>query len=242
MRAATTLLASGSANSGSAKRSETWTTRPSSAARPVIVARAGVNVRPRTNASISGASPGSRTGGIRPRRGSQVRDIRAAQPRRGLDYGVEHRLQIEGRTADQLQQVARRGLVFERLFEVARAGLQFAEQPRILHRDDRLVGKGAHQFDLPLGERLDPQPGERNHADRLAVAQERHPNHGAAPGRHGLGKRELRLSAEVLDMHDPAFERRPRGDYAIATGDHGSLAMDRPTLGSIAPHELATKR
>jgi hypothetical protein len=28
-----------------------------------------------------------------------------------------------------------------------------AEQPRVLHRDDRLVGKGAHQLDLPLGER-----------------------------------------------------------------------------------------
>ncbi len=31
-----------------------------------------------------------------------------------------------------------------------------AEQPRILDRDDRLVGKSAHQFDLPFGERLDP--------------------------------------------------------------------------------------
>ena len=34
--------------------------------------------------------------------------------------------------------------------------LQFAKQPRILDRDDRLVGKGPHQFDLSLGERLDP--------------------------------------------------------------------------------------
>ena len=34
--------------------------------------------------------------------------------------------------------------------------LQFTEQPRVLDRDDRLVGKGAHQFDLPLGERLAP--------------------------------------------------------------------------------------
>ena len=31
-------------------------------------------------------------------------------------------------------------------------------------------------------------------------------------------------------MHDPAFERRPRGDYAVATGDYGSLAHRRPTL------------
>jgi hypothetical protein len=48
---------------------------------------------------------------------------------------------------------------------VARAGLQFAEQPRVLHRDDRLVGKGAHQFDLPLSERSHPLPGNRDGAD-----------------------------------------------------------------------------
>ena len=65
-------------------------------------------------------------------------------------------------------------------FAVARgqlvgAGLQFAEQPRVLHRNDRLVGKGAYQFDLPLGERLDPLPGKSDDADWLAVAQQRHP-------------------------------------------------------------------
>jgi hypothetical protein len=31
---------------------------------------------------------------------------------------------------------------------------QFAEQPHILDRDNRLIGKGADQFDLPFGERL----------------------------------------------------------------------------------------
>jgi len=31
-------------------------------------------------------------------------------------------------------------------------------------------------------------------------------------------------------MHDPAFERHPRGD-AVATGDNRSLAHRRPKLG-----------
>ena len=53
------------------------------------------------------------------------------------------------------------------------AGLQFVDQPRILDRDHRLVGEGADQLDLPLGERLDAQSGQRDHADRLAVAQQR---------------------------------------------------------------------
>ena len=41
-------------------------------------------------------------------------------------------------------------------FAVARgqfvgALLQFAQKPGVLDRDDRLIGKGADQFDLPLG-------------------------------------------------------------------------------------------
>src|SRR6516165_7277107 len=49
----------------------------------------------------------------------------------------------------------------------------FTEQPRILDRDDRPVGKGAHQFDLPLGARLDPLPREIDRAENLPLAQER---------------------------------------------------------------------
>jgi len=51
-------------------------------------------------------------------------------------------LHIGGRAADDAEHIAGRGLVFERFFEVTRASLQFAEQPRILHRDHRLFGKG----------------------------------------------------------------------------------------------------
>jgi hypothetical protein len=50
-------------------------------------------------------------------------------------------LQIEGRAADHLQNVAGRGLVVERLLKIARALSQFVEQPRVLHRDDRLRGE-----------------------------------------------------------------------------------------------------
>jgi hypothetical protein len=66
-------------------------------------------------------------------------------------------------------------LVFERFFEVARAGLQFPEQPGILQSNHRLVGKGAHQFDLPLGKRPDALAVQHDRADHGALAQERHP-------------------------------------------------------------------
>jgi hypothetical protein len=139
-------------------------------------------------------------------------------------------LHIGSRAADDVEHVAGRGLVFERFFEVARARLQFAEQPRILHRDDRLVGKGPHQFDLPLGKRLHSIPREINRAEHGPLAQQRHPEHGTSSGRHSLGHREVRVSADVRDMHGIAFERHPTGN-AFATRDEGSLTQDRPELG-----------
>src|ERR1700730_8199957 len=61
-----------------------------------------------------------------------------AQPRGGLHQRIEHRLQIESRATYDLEHVAGRGLVFERFFEIAVAFAQFAEQPRVLHRNHRL--------------------------------------------------------------------------------------------------------
>jgi len=105
-------------------------------------------------------------------------DIGAAKPGGRLHYCVQHRLHIGGRAADDPEHIAGRGLVFERFFEVARARLQFAEQPRVLDRDDGLVGKGAHQFDLPLGVWLHAISPEIDHAEHLPLAQQRHPKSG----------------------------------------------------------------
>src|SRR5262249_52360961 len=41
--------------------------------------------------------------------------IRIAQPRRGLDQGIEYFLQIEGRPTDDLQNIGGRRLLFQRL-------------------------------------------------------------------------------------------------------------------------------
>src|SRR5262250_2444839 len=92
--------------------------------------------------------------------------------------------------------------------EVARAGLQFAEQPRILHRDDRLVGKGANQFDLPFGERLDPLPRQREHTNRLTLAQQRHAQRcPRLPEFSRLWQRVFRVCGDVGDVADLTFER-----------------------------------
>src|SRR5215831_8922033 len=101
---------------------------------------------------------------------------RAAVRARLFQYRLKDRLELTGRGVDDLQYLGRRGLLLQRL-------AQLGQQPRILDRNHRLVGEGAHQFDLPIRERLDPKAVKCDDADWLALAQERHPKYGASPGR-----------------------------------------------------------
>ena len=62
------------------------------------------------------------------------RHVRLAQSRRRLDQRIEHRLQIEGRAADDLEHVGGGGLLLQRF-------AQLVEQAGVLDRDDGLVGE-----------------------------------------------------------------------------------------------------
>src|SRR5215813_4960605 len=148
--------------------------------------------------------------------GSDVPAFRLTQPQGLFEHRVEYWPEIALRRVDDLQYFGSGGLLLQCL-----SGL--GDQPRVFDRDDRLVGKGTHQLDLPLGERFHPKTVKCDDADWLALAQEWHPKYGASPGRQNLGHRVLRVSADVCDMHDPAFESHPPGD-SVATGDNGSLA------------------
>jgi hypothetical protein len=65
---------------------------------------------------------------------SDNRLIGLAELDRRSREGVENRLKVKGRAADDLQHVGGRGLLLERL-------AQLVEQPRVLDGDDRLSGK-----------------------------------------------------------------------------------------------------
>ena len=65
---------------------------------------------------------------------SDDRLIGLAELDRRSREGVENRLKVKGRAADDLQHVGGRGLLLERL-------AQLVEQPRVLDGDDRLSGK-----------------------------------------------------------------------------------------------------
>ena len=73
-------------------------------------------------------------------------NIRLAQSRRRFDQRIEHRLQIEGRAADDLEHVGGGGLLLQRF-------AQLVEQPRVLDGDDGLGSEVLYQSYLFIGER-----------------------------------------------------------------------------------------
>src|SRR5687768_1116249 len=59
-----------------------------------------------------------------------------------FDDGIEHRLHVGRRAADDTQHLRGCGLMFQRLAKFGIAFLQLFEQPYVLDRNDGLVGKG----------------------------------------------------------------------------------------------------
>ena len=66
-------------------------------------------------------------------------------PHCAVQHGVEHRRQLAGRTADDLEHVGGRRLLLKQF-------AQLVEQPRVLDGDDGLGSEILHQFDLLFGE------------------------------------------------------------------------------------------
>jgi hypothetical protein len=69
-----------------------------------------------------------------------------AKPGSRLNQSLKHRLEIEGRAADDLEHVGRSSLLLQRFS-------QLVEQARVLDRDDGLVGEVLDQLDLLVSER-----------------------------------------------------------------------------------------
>ena len=63
----------------------------------------------------------------------------AREPHRRVDQRLQHAVEIEHRAADDLQHVGGGGLLLQSL-------LRLVEQPRVLDRDDGLIGEGADDF------------------------------------------------------------------------------------------------
>src|SRR5262245_5284469 len=96
-----------------------------------------------------------------------------------LDNGLKRRTDVRWRGGDHIQDVGAAGLVSEGFLQVTLFRLHLVEQPRILDRNDRLVGKRLDQLDLPLSKGLHHRTREREGADRRAFSQQGDAEHGA---------------------------------------------------------------
>ena len=104
-----------------------------------------------------------------------VTEGRLAQPHRLFEHRVEDRREIAGRGVDDLQDLGGRGLLLQRLAEVAVASRQCPEQTNVLDGDRGLVGEGFDQLDLGGSEGPDLAPPASDDADRPAFAEYRYP-------------------------------------------------------------------
>src|SRR6185369_14510523 len=77
-----------------------------------------------------------------------VGDLGTAEPCGGFNDDVQYRLQVGGRTADDAENVAGRGLLLQRFHQLLRASLHFLKQADVLDGNHRLVGEGGDQLDL----------------------------------------------------------------------------------------------
>ncbi len=121
------------------------------------------------------------------------------------DDCVEHRLKIEGR-AEGLADLAQRLQLLDRAGELGRAGLQLAEQPRVLDGDGRLVRKGLHQGDLAVGKRQDLMPVDNDHPQQLVRPEHGDPKHGpdGVHLRRTVGV--LGVGQDILKVYRAPFE------------------------------------
>ena len=100
--------------------------------------------------------------------------IGAAQSHGALDEDRQHGLEVEGRAADDLEDLAGGRLLLQGLGQLAVPSLELLEQADVLDGDHRLVGEGPDQLDLLLGERAPLPPGDGDRADGTLLTEHRH--------------------------------------------------------------------
>src|SRR4051794_22287970 len=87
----------------------------------------------------------------------------------GFDERVEHRLKVEGRTADDLEDLGGCGLLLERYGELPRARLNLVEQTDVVDSNRGLVGEGLQKLYLPIRERTHFHAADQNRPKRNSL-------------------------------------------------------------------------
>src|SRR5262249_45535628 len=96
---------------------------------------------------------------------SQQNVVDSTNPGGALDDGVEDRLHVRGRAADNAKHLGGRRLMFQSFPQFCIALLDLLEQSDILDGDDGLISEGLEERDLLVGKWMDLCPADRYGAD-----------------------------------------------------------------------------
>ena len=96
---------------------------------------------------------------------SQHHIIDPANLCRALDDGIEHRLHVRRRAADDAEHLGRCRLMLQRLAQLCVALLQFFKQSHVFNRYHGLVSEGLEKSDLLLGKGVNLQATNQNSPD-----------------------------------------------------------------------------
>src|SRR4030095_16061024 len=105
---------------------------------------------------------------------SQHYVINTANPRSALHDGVEHRLHVRRRAADNAEDFRSRRLMLQGFAQFCVAFLQFLEQTHILDGDDSLIGENLDEIDLAVRKWFDKVAPDGEDSDGCSFAQQRH--------------------------------------------------------------------
>ena len=181
----------------------------------------------------------------------------AIEQRDAHDVGGEHLAQLVADEVDDALQLEVAGeplldAVDHREFGVARFGLLqqpdgLVEQAHVPDRDGGLAGEGLDDRDLALVQELGIDPADADHADDLALADQRHgAGHAVAVLRgHGVTLRKLRVCAHraVDRLQGLAVDHRAAGHRfaveadSLSDRDHRDVAVMRGDDKSFAVPE-----
>src|SRR4029434_7874553 len=105
---------------------------------------------------------------------TRVKDAIACftQPGDILCDHIQDRLNIRRRAGDDAENLARRGLLLQRLCEIAVAFLQLFEQPHVFDRDHSLIGESLDQLNLALSKWLDKVTPDRYGSNCRTLSQQ----------------------------------------------------------------------
>ena len=93
--------------------------------------------------------------------------VSSTYPRRIFGNRIQNRLDLRWRARDDTQNLARRRLLFQRLFE-------FLKQPDVFKGDHRLVGESFKQLDLRRSKRAHVGATCVQRSDEISLLKKRH--------------------------------------------------------------------